>query len=201
MLEIFTTVYGTRQHPEVARTLGQLGIVEQDSGNLREAKKLYEEALEIKTTVYGTRQHPSVAGTLHQLGIVEQLSGNLREAKKLYEEALEIKTTVYGTRQHPEVARTLLAISLCARLSGRPNSVYHKRPRSPRHLASVPRATGPYRNGHASSLRLEHVSQSGTAAATSMAGPLEGLDVQAQNLTQSGTAWRSACGLSTAFRD
>ena len=74
---------GTRQHPDVASTLHQLGVVEQLSGNLREAKKLYEEALEIETNVYGTRQHPDVASTMHQLGIVEQLSGNLSEAKKL----------------------------------------------------------------------------------------------------------------------
>ena len=38
-LEIETTVYGTRQHPEVARTLHQLGIMEQDSGKLEGSEK------------------------------------------------------------------------------------------------------------------------------------------------------------------
>ncbi|KAJ3127617.1 hypothetical protein HK098_006056 [Nowakowskiella sp. JEL0407] len=73
-LEIKETVYKTRQHDEVADTIGRLG----DIANQK---------------VYGTRQHTAVAITLTDLGDVAFSRGEHKEAEKLFTESLKIYET------------------------------------------------------------------------------------------------------------
>ncbi len=92
-------------HPEVARTLGNLGNVARKQGDLSGARQLLERALRIKEQSYGPG-HPEVARTLDNLGNVAREQGDLSGARQLLERALRIEEQSYGP-DHPEVARTL----------------------------------------------------------------------------------------------
>ncbi len=68
-LAIKEAVYGL-EHPEVTSTLGNLGIVQRQLGELRPRARA-RSALAILEVVYGS-EHPEVAITLGNLGIVQQ---------------------------------------------------------------------------------------------------------------------------------
>jgi nucleoside phosphorylase/tetratricopeptide (TPR) repeat protein len=89
----------------VARTLGNLGILAREQGDLAGAKALQERALRIKEKAYGP-EHPAVASTLGNLGLLAQDQGDLAGARALQERALRIEEKAYGP-DHPAVARTL----------------------------------------------------------------------------------------------
>jgi tetratricopeptide (TPR) repeat protein len=103
-------------HPEVARTLGNLGLVAQDQGHLAEAQRLQERALGIYEASCGSG-HPEVARTLNNLGVVARAQGDLAEARRVLERALAIQEASYGP-DHPMVARTLNNLGDVARQQG-----------------------------------------------------------------------------------
>ena len=119
VFEIKTKAYGTKYHPEVAKTICQIGGVLQLQGKLDEAEARYKEAIEIETKVYGTRDHPEVARTIHNIGILLRLQGRLGEAEAQYKEALEIKIKAYGTRKHPELAQIMQNIGVVLHFQGK----------------------------------------------------------------------------------
>ena len=72
----FESVYGP-EHPEVARTLGNLGIVEQHLGELETARATQLRALMMKEAFYGA-EHPQVAATLYNIAVVHEQLGEAR---------------------------------------------------------------------------------------------------------------------------
>jgi Tfp pilus assembly protein PilF len=114
-LRIFEAAYGP-EHPKVARTLGNLGIVARRQGDLCGTRALHERALRIEEAAYGP-EHPKVARTLGNLGIVAKDQGDLCGARALHERALRIEEAAHGP-EHPEVARTLGNLGIVARLQG-----------------------------------------------------------------------------------
>ncbi|HMB04628.1 MAG TPA: FxSxx-COOH system tetratricopeptide repeat protein, partial [Isosphaeraceae bacterium] len=66
--------FGT-EDPRVAITLGNLGLVAQEQGDLAEARRCQERALRIEEAAYGP-DHPEVASTLTNLGIVAREQGD-----------------------------------------------------------------------------------------------------------------------------
>ncbi|MGD0706697.1 MAG: tetratricopeptide repeat protein, partial [Trebonia sp.] len=92
-------------HPEVASTLGNLGTVQRQRGELEKAEASQTRALEIKEKAYGP-DHPEVAITLTNLGAVQYQRGELEKAEANQTRALAIKEKVYGP-DRPEVALTL----------------------------------------------------------------------------------------------
>ena len=72
---------------EEARLANNLGIALADTGEYREARRLYEESLAIAREL-GDRAGVSVS--LHQLGMLAQSQGDYHEARRLYEESLAI---------------------------------------------------------------------------------------------------------------
>ena len=103
-LKIFEGFYG-QDHPEVARTLTNLGNAE----GFRQ-KELLERALTIQKGFYG-QDHPEVARTLGNLGNAEGSLGNAARWKELLEHALKIFEGFYG-QDHPEVAKTLTNLGI-----------------------------------------------------------------------------------------
>ena len=75
------SLHRDRDHPNIAATLHELGIVSRDAGDLPEAKLHLEESLRMDRSLYGDRDHPGIAATLHALCGVSQAAGDFPEAK------------------------------------------------------------------------------------------------------------------------
>jgi tetratricopeptide (TPR) repeat protein len=114
-LAIKEAAYGT-DHPQVARTLGNLGNVLRELGELPDARQQLERALAIFEATYGP-DHPEVARTLSNLGNVLGELGESPAARAHLERALAIKEATYGP-DHPEVARTLSNLGAVLRQLG-----------------------------------------------------------------------------------
>ena len=99
-------------HPEVASTLTNLGIVQQ-YGNLEGALHSLTRALRIKETAYRP-DHSEVARTLVNLGTAQKRLGRRQQARECYERALVIFSARLGDA-HPH---TLQARRLIAALDG-----------------------------------------------------------------------------------
>ena len=92
-------------HPEVAKSLSNLGVLFTDKKAYDEADSLYREALAIRRDALGDR-HPDVAETLHNLATIYSRTGAHDKAEHMYQEALDIERFIYG-EVHPEVALTI----------------------------------------------------------------------------------------------
>ena len=104
-------------HPSVATSLNNLGLVLQATGRLAEAEPLYRRALAIDEASLGP-DHPSVATSLNNLGLVLQATGRLAEAEPLYRRALAIDEASLGP-DHPSVATSLNNLGLLLQATGR----------------------------------------------------------------------------------
>ncbi|HEX8200753.1 MAG TPA: tetratricopeptide repeat protein [Isosphaeraceae bacterium] len=87
----------------MALTLGNLGLVVRDQGDLTEARRCQEQALRIKEEVYG-HKHPHVAMTLGNLGGVLAQDGEPERAKPLVERALGLFRQFLGD-EHPHTVQ------------------------------------------------------------------------------------------------
>ena len=147
-LATFEQVYQeTPNHPDIASTLGNLGLAWSDLGDARQAVSFYERALAIYEQAYQEApNHPDIASTLNNLGIAWQNLGDGRKAISCYERALAIFEQGYqATPNHPEIASTLnnlgiawsdlgngrKAISCYERALAIYEQVYHETPNHP----------------------------------------------------------------------
>jgi hypothetical protein len=73
-------VHGTEEHPNVADSLRDLGVVLRKQGRYAEAATHYERSLAIYIKVHGTEEHPSVALSLSHLGTMLYAQGRIAEA-------------------------------------------------------------------------------------------------------------------------
>ena len=73
-LAIREAVYGP-DHLEVAKTLGNLGVVQRELGDLPAARATLERVLAIFQAAYGP-DHPDVVRTVRGLGLLQQQLGN-----------------------------------------------------------------------------------------------------------------------------
>ena len=102
------------EHPEVAKTLVNLGNAYDALGDTARSKALLERALAIKERHYGP-EHPEVAATLANLGNAYGDLGDTARQKELLERALAILERHYGP-EHPDVATTLTNLVLPMRI-------------------------------------------------------------------------------------
>jgi tetratricopeptide (TPR) repeat protein len=117
-LRIFQDAYGPA-HPQVAKTLSNLGNVSQDLGEPALAADLHERALRINEDAYGP-DHPEVAGTLIGLANARFALGEHALAVSLFERALRIFEDAYGP-DHLQVASTLNNLGLVRQQLGEPD--------------------------------------------------------------------------------
>ena len=97
-------VLGSR-HPEVARSLNNLGNLLRRRGQFAEAERLHLEALAIRRAVLGSA-HPDVASSLNSLGALYYARGDLDAAEAAHREALAMRRELFGN-QHKDVAQSL----------------------------------------------------------------------------------------------
>ena len=110
-------LYTTEDHPDIARTIGQLAIVVRQLGDYEEAERLTRESLNLKRKIFG-EEHADVAQALNSLAIVLKDRGKEWEAERTYREALAMKRKVFGER-HEEVASTLNNLAALLKSSAR----------------------------------------------------------------------------------
>jgi tetratricopeptide (TPR) repeat protein len=111
-LRLKEEAYGP-DHPQVARTLGNLGYVLAELRELPAAREQMERALHIEEATYGP-DHREVAITLANLSRVLSELGESTAAREQLERALRIEEAAYGP-DHLEVARTVYLLGILLR--------------------------------------------------------------------------------------
>jgi serine/threonine-protein kinase len=99
-------------HPEVAMTLNNLGIVYGYGGELDKAETIFQRALRIREAALGPG-HPDVAMTINNLALVRTAQKRYDEADKLFRRALAIRERALPP-DHPDLAATLESLALLA---------------------------------------------------------------------------------------
>ena len=104
--------------PAIAKVLGNLGVVHQGLGELRDARATLEHAVAIFQVAYSSdspdvdRRDLTVA--LLNLGLVQRELRELRDARATLERALAIDEAAYGP-DHPMVGSALINLGLVQR--------------------------------------------------------------------------------------
>jgi len=92
-------------HPAVAASLNNLGVIHLASGEYAEALAAYQQALALREATLGP-DHPEVATILGNIGGVYVQQGAYQRALAPYERALAIRSATQGP-EHPDVAMAL----------------------------------------------------------------------------------------------
>ena len=104
-------------HPGIAETLHNLGVVLCTLGDTKKAFGCLKRALAIYEQAYkGVPNHPYIAATLSDLGNTLRVLGEVRKAASYYQRALEIREQAYNEAPNqPYIAMTLnnLGAVLC----------------------------------------------------------------------------------------
>ena len=95
-------------HPIVASSLNNIGIVYHYKGKYDKALEYYRKTLALEEKALGPR-HPHVAMSLNNLGAILKEQGEFNQALDYYRRALLIKEKVLGP-MHPGVALTLSSL-------------------------------------------------------------------------------------------
>lgn len=103
-LAMRTVIFGA-EHPSVADSLNDLGLVNWDIGKYEEAAEYHKRALTIQEALLG-REHPDVTISLNNLGNVYGSMGKYEESKLLHERSVDIKSKTLGLH-HPDTAVAL----------------------------------------------------------------------------------------------
>ncbi|MDW8332319.1 MAG: CHAT domain-containing protein [Cyclobacteriaceae bacterium] len=106
-IAIYENLHGN-EHPKIAITLTNSGIVYRTTKLYGDATASFEEALKIWNKVYN-EPHPSKAFVISNLGETSAAIGDLNAAIGYFNQALEMYKKVYGTK-HPDIARIYILI-------------------------------------------------------------------------------------------
>ena len=115
-IEIRETILGP-DHPDTAKSLNDLGVLNERQGRYREAEPLFTRALEIRERVLG-QDHSDTATSLSNLGGLYDTQGRYNEAESLFNRALVIREKTLGP-DHPETAQVVNNIAALLSSQGR----------------------------------------------------------------------------------
>ena len=107
---------GQPDHPRVAQTLNDLGVLLRHSGDAAGSVRLLEEALATRRRVLPD-PHKDIAVTLSELGRSLDDLGQPQRAEALVREALAMRKTLFGA-EHRETATTMGDLGLMLRQRG-----------------------------------------------------------------------------------
>ncbi|MBP0022607.1 MAG: tetratricopeptide repeat protein [Roseofilum sp. SID2] len=114
-LKIRQLVLG-EQHPNVASSLNDLGLLYLSMGRYEDALPLFQQALQMRQSLLG-KQHRQVAISLNNLALLYREMGRYEEALPLFQDALQMNQTLLG--EHPNVAQNLNNLAALYRSMGR----------------------------------------------------------------------------------
>ena len=106
-LAIRRAIHGGDNHPDVARSLNNLGAVFYSQGQYEKAESHFKQALAIDRAIHGGDNHPDVARSLNNLGSVFDAQSQYEKAESHHEQALAIYRAIHGGDNHPDVAASL----------------------------------------------------------------------------------------------
>ncbi|XP_078674002.1 uncharacterized protein LOC144912516 isoform X1 [Branchiostoma floridae x Branchiostoma belcheri] len=97
-LEIYRTVHGpSKEHPDIARCLNNMGKTLNELGDHRKALGYLERALESAESVFGQgASHPIIVDILNNMGFACQHLGNYRQGIDFFEQALQMQKAIDG---------------------------------------------------------------------------------------------------------
>lgn len=95
-IKIKRSLYSNDIHPEIARTLNQLGSTCYMLKEYQEARKCQEEALKIKTVYYGTENRKDIVSLMHLLGETYFNVSMSEEGINMLKKCLSIKEALYS---------------------------------------------------------------------------------------------------------
>ncbi len=94
--------------PDVAKTLGLLGMIANFQRDYMEAKNTYEKALKICQQI---NDRDGAGDCLYQLGLISQSLLDYQQAEKYFKDSLQIRRETFGNK-HPDVAASLNALAM-----------------------------------------------------------------------------------------
>ncbi len=97
-------------HPDYAKSLSLLALINGSMGKYKEALSLFLEATDIYETSLGM-DHPDYGPLLNNLAFLYENMGQFQKALPLYIQAIEVEKRILGT-EHPEYAMTLNNLAL-----------------------------------------------------------------------------------------
>lgn len=108
-----------RNHPEVAYSLHNMGIVQFCQGRYQKALSAYQQALDIRNKILGPN-HPDLAASYNNMGIVYRRQGKYSQALQAYTKTLSIEEKALGPK-HPNVGGTLNNMGIVYYVQGKYN--------------------------------------------------------------------------------
>src|SRR5262249_25782173 len=93
-------------HPELARSLNNLGAVLRAMGRLEPARDCHQPALAMRQRLYPESKypdgHPGLATSLNNLGLVLEAMGRLEPARDYHQQALAMRQRLYPESRYPD---------------------------------------------------------------------------------------------------
>jgi CHAT domain-containing protein/Tfp pilus assembly protein PilF len=93
------------EHPDIAASLNNLGVVQSDLGDYAAARRSHEEALAMRRKAL-PKDNPYIAASLNNLGIVQHDLRDYAAARRSHEQALAIRRKALP-KDHPDIAMSL----------------------------------------------------------------------------------------------
>jgi len=128
-LNLSTKLY-SRNHPNLANALNNMGSVYKKLGQYQKALKYYQQVLKMRRALYTSDHHSDLAHSLSSLGSIHQDLGHYQEALNYFEQAIVISKTLY-TGNHLDLVRCLNNLGVvCGRLGRNKEALeYHQQAR------------------------------------------------------------------------
>lgn len=111
-------------HPLVAESLTNMGILRRRQGRMAEAEDAYQQALKTSLAALGP-EHPQIGTLYNNLAVLMHVQDRFEEAANYYRRSLELRRRVLG-QEHPLVGTTMsfLAFALHRAGDGRAEALY-----------------------------------------------------------------------------
>ena len=101
----------TPNHPDIARTLRNLGIVyEQKLNDYSKALDYYQKALQMQKALHEGENHAQVVIALRDVGDAYKGLGQHEQSLEYYQQALQMQKALHEGENHPQVAAALKCV-------------------------------------------------------------------------------------------
>jgi CHAT domain-containing protein len=112
-------LFPRQDHPVLATSLNNLGVVLRARGKCADAEPLLCEALALHRRLYPNQDHADVAVSLNELALVLKDQGRFVDAEPLFRATLEVRRRLYPKQDHPGLADSLNELALVLQTRGK----------------------------------------------------------------------------------